>query len=668
MSAGRERELAVLIVSYRRADLLDRALASVEKYLPDCRVHVWDNRSAGSPDVAALAERRPDVEWTFSESNVGSVAATNRLAAQVPECDMLQLHPDAELLGPLLAARAELAQPGVAAVSPTVEDPEGDREPWDVARRDQGIVRNLVAGAGWARTLRGRPVVGRLSDLYPATPHEVDGYLAAGCLLVSRDAWTALGGFDEQLFVYGEDATWQPRARAAGWSLRLVDDPDPQVRHAGAGTVADDPLASRRAADLLRTAQVLVLGHEGNRGRGSVYSVGATLLERVQRTRNDMRRRRLAAQAEDAAGRPSVVVTTNGLRLGGAERQRVLLANALVARGHPVTLVCLQTLGLYTAEIDPRVRLLLQPWWHPVVDVPPGDAIVVGGVTNTEIAFALAWRAQGRFGGGRRRWLPATHDPALLDEPTYSAGQAAALRTADGLLVLSRRHHADLTRHQRLTDTVMVAPNGIPAAEPRPFRSGADGPLRFGMLTRIKEYKNPLLLAEALDALGPDRRGEWTLDIFGDGPDKLRLEARTPEHLRDRVRWRGSSPGPDHAFGEVDVLCVPSGFEAFPLVMVEAMTRAVPVMASASGSVGEMLDEGRAGVVVEPVTARAWTAALRTALDDPDGLRRLGEAGRERALALYTDAAMVDDYQRAFARVLGRPIPGGPTDPARVLR
>jgi glycosyltransferase involved in cell wall biosynthesis len=363
-----------------------------------------------------------------------------------------------------------------------------------------------------------------------------------------------------------------------------------------------------------------------------------------------------------------VVVTTNGLRLGGAERQRVLLANQLVERGHPVTMVCLQTLGLYTAELDPRVRLLLQPWWHPVVDVPPGDAIVVGGVTNTEIAFALAWRALGRLGGGRRVWLPATHDPAVVDAPTYSAGQAAALRTADGLLVLSRRHHEDLTRHQQLTDTVMVAPNGIPSAAPRTFREGVHGPLRFGMLTRIVEYKNPLLLADALDALGPERRAEWTLDIFGDGPDLARLEAKTPAHLRDRVRWRGTSPGPDHAFAEIDVLCVPSGFEAFPLVMVEAMARAVPVMASPSGTVAEMLDHGRAGVVVEPVTAEAWTAALRTALDDPDELARLGRAGRERAVELYTDAAMVDDYQRAFARVLDRPIPGAPPDPATVLR
>ena len=661
-TSGRaSRALAVVVVSQGRADLLDRALASVDKWLPDARVHVWDNRSSGTAAVAELAAHRPDVTWTFSDSDRGHIVATNRLMAQVPDCDVLALDPRAELLGPLTRARDALAEPGVAVVSPTVVDPEGRRRPWDVAHRRQSVVRSLVRAAGYAETFRGR----RVSDLYPSAPEEVDGYLAGGALLVSRDAWEALGPLDERFFDHGADATWQRDARAAGWTLRLVDEPEPQVRQSGAETDPDDPLATRRD-DLRRASRVMALGVRRNAGRGSVYSAGEILLEGLQPARRARSRWRRAAAAGRAAGRPSIVITSNGLDLGGAERQRVLLANELVERGHPVTVVVLQKLGPYTAELDPRVRLLMRPWWQPVVDVAGDDAIVVGGVTNTEMGFALGWRAQGRLGGGRRRWLPATHDPAVLDRATYSEAQARALRTADGLVVLSTSHHEDLTRHQQLTDPVMVAPNGIPVADARPYRPATEGgPVRFGMLTRIMEYKNPLLLIDALDAL--DRPGAWTLDIFGDGPDLADLRERTPEHLRDRVRWRGRSSGPDEAFEDMDVLCVPSGFEAFPLVMVEAMIRAVPVMASVSGAVPEMLDDGRAGVVVHPLTRERWTEAVRAVVDDPAGTAALGTAGRERALRHYTVSAMVDDYQRAFARVLDRPVPEGPTEPAAVL-
>jgi glycosyltransferase involved in cell wall biosynthesis len=657
------RELAVLIVSYRRADLLERALASVDKWLPDLRIHVWDNASSGSPKVRELAATRPDITWTFSEFNLGYIAAMNKLMAQVPDCDALQLNPDAELLGPLTAAREVLALPRVAAVSPTVVDPDGRDEPWDVAHREQGVVRNLLNSAGYAKRLRGNV----LSNLYPEPPKDVDGYLTGCCLFISRDAWNALGPFSEEFFVYGEDATWQPDARKAGWTLRLVDSPspdEPQVRHASGGTVSDDPLASVRGDDLLRAAQVIALGLEHNLGRGSLYSLGSTLLERVQRSKRAPRHARLEALATQAAGRPAVVVVTNGLKPGGAERQRVVLANQLVQRGHPVTLVCLQHLGQYVSELDPRVRMLMQPWWQPVVDVADTDeAIVVGGATKTEIGFATAWRALGPVVGQKRYWLPAAHDPAELARPTYTDLQARALRTADGLLVLSAQHHADLTRHQRLTGTVMVAPNGLTPGEPRPTRSGT-GPVRFCMLTRLKAYKNTTLLIRALDALA--RPDEWTLDIFGDGPDRAALEAQTPAYLRGQVRWHGVSPGPDHAFAETDVLCVPSDFEAFPLVIVEAMTRGMPVMASATGSVPEMLDHGGCGVVVSPASVPAWTEALRGALDDRDGLARLGATGRERALAAYTDTAMVDAYERAFVRVLGHPFPGAER-PADVL-
>ncbi|NMO92694.1 glycosyltransferase [Actinomycetospora sp. TBRC 11914] len=645
--------MAVLIVSYRRADLLERALASVDKWIPDARVHIWDNASSGTPAVRELAESRPDVTWTFSDTNLGYIAAMNRLMAQVPDHDALQLNPDAELLGPLTRARAVLAEPGVAAVSPTVIDPDGRDEPWDVAHREQGVVRNLVNAAGYAKRLRGRV----LSNLYEGPHERVDGYLTGCCLFISRDAWNALGPFDESFFVYGEDATWQPDARKAGWSLRLVDDPEPQVRHASGGTVSDDPLASVRGDDLLRAAQVIALGLEHQVGRGTLFSAGATVLERFQRSKRGPRQARLAALAQQAAGRPAVVVLTHGLRTA-AERQRAVLANQLVARGHPVTLVCLDHLGPSVAELDPRVRMLLQPWWQPVVDVADTDeALVVGGTTAPEIGFATTWRTLGRAVGQRRYWLPLAQDPADPDGPTYPDLTARALRTADALLVPSSQHHVDLTRHQWLGGPVLVAPLGISPADPRPARP-TSGRVRFTVVTRLEERGNTTLLIRALDALA--RPDEWSLDVVGDGPDRAVLEAQVPAYLRGQVRWHTDPTGPGEALADADVLCVPGVDDPFPLVALEAMTRGVPVVASATGSVPEVLDHGAAGVVVAPVSVPAWTEALRGVLDDRDRLALLAAAGRTRALEHYTEAAVADAHQRAFVRVLGHPFPGAP--------
>ena len=660
--------LAVLVVSAGAAEELARTLDGVAKHLPGARVLVWCQPLGGDADTdrTGLAAARPEVDWTFAEADAGRVAARNALAARADAdpaagraggtaTDLLLLEPGVELLGPLAAARAVLARPGVAAVAPVPEPDPVDPHPWDaVVRRTPGLVRDLVAHAGIAERLRGR----RAGELLaaPPGPGPLDGVLVGGCLLVSGAARAALGDFNEDFFDRGEDLAWQRAARAAGWTLHLVADPDDragQVRLPGNSLASTEEDRVRREAELERAARVILLGNAGHRGAGTAFAAGVLALDRLLPSARAARRRRTTRVADRAAGLPGVVITSNNLVLGGAERQRILLANELVARGHPVTVVCLKELGRYVTELDPRVRLTLQPFWQPVVDAAdlPGDeAVVVGGVTNTEMGFALAWRALGRARGQRRSWLPATHDPAELDRPTYSPAQARALRAADGLVVLSRQHHADLTRHQRLTDRVVVVPNGIPEPEPLPWRASGDR-IRFGMLTRIKAYKNPLLLVEALAALDDRGLTGWSLDIFGDGPDRAELEARTPAHLADRVRWRGRSSGPDHAFAEIDVLCVPSGFEAFPLVMVEAMARGVPVMAAVSGAIPEMLDDGRAGVIVDPLTREAWTDACAAVLRDPDRIAALGAAGRARALANYTSTAMADRYQRAFAEV-----------------
>lgn len=636
------RALSVLVVSYRRADLLARCLTSVREHLPDRPVHIWDNHSDGSTAVRELADAHPDLRWTFSEHNVGYAAAVNALAERTSPDDMLLLNPDAELTGGVNRCRQALHQPRVAAVSPTVLDHTSGRQRWDIAHRRQTVLRALVSHAGYAEQLRATP----FSDLYPGLPSEVDGYLTGCCLLVSRSAWNELGGFDERFFVYGEETDWQRRARTRGWRLLLVD--EPEVRHSGHGTTTGNEVLARRGVDLLRAGQATVLGLHGNRGPGAAFTAGLMVLDRVQRSHRAVRRHARSTAADRATpGRPSILLTTNQLCLGGAERQRVLLANELAARGWPVTIACLQAFGPLAGELDPTVRLVLTPWWQPVVDLPTDDAVLVTGITNTEAGFATGWRAAGTFARGiRRRWLAATHEPAERGGPTYGRLLGRVVASSDGVIALSPRHWQQITRNQPLHTRHHIAPNGVPAQADRGFAPRS--PLRLGVLSRIVEHKNPHLLIDALAALS---QMDWTLDVFGDGPDRQRLEARTPPTVADRVRWRGWSPGPDHAFADVDVLCVPSRAEAFPMAIVEAMIRGVPVVASAVGSVPDILDDGRAGVLVEPVTRQAWTEALRPLLADPARLSSLARAGWERARAHYTVAAMADAYEAALSTV-----------------
>lgn len=634
-AAPTPRTPAVLIVAYRNPADLRACLRSVGEHLPDLPVLVWDNSVPAEPEMASLAAEFPDVRWYSTGENLGFAAGVNRLAEAAPDHDLLLLNPDAVLRDDLARTRAALGTAGVAAAAPGVRDPDdhdGLRRPWDVAHRPRGLIRSLVSHAGYAERLRGTP----LSDLYSTRPDSVSGYLTGACLAISRDAWNALGPFDEEYFLYGEESDWQTRATDAGWRLVLTEDPG--VDHTGHGTVRNDRSASRRSADLLRANVALNLEHAAGPRVAGAFLVGHSALDRVQRSKRRPRTR---------ATTPSIVITTNRLVFGGAERQHVVLASELARRGHDVTIACMQRFGPLVREIPHGVRVVRQPWWAPALELPAGPQILISGDTNTETGFATLWRAAGR----NRKWLVAAHIPPALDGPTYSTGLAAAMRRADGFIALSDRHWTEATAHQDLGSRHFTAPNGVASAASLggvPPRPAVGDPPRLAMLSRIVEHKNPHLLVEALAGL---REMPWELSIYGDGPDRARLEALTPDDLRDRVHWRGWSPGPDHALAEADLLCVPSRSEAFPLVILEAMARKVPVVASSVCAVPDMLDHGRAGALVDDVSVTGWRDALAALLERPEEWAALGENGFDRMRERYTIEAMADAYEAAFAGV-----------------
>lgn len=400
MTATGARHLDVLIVNYGSPALLDRCLRSVRRHLPAEQVRVWDNRSSASAEVRRLATGYPEVDWTFSDEGIGFAAGMNRLVAR-SDRDTLMLNPDAELTGPLVRTRAALLGERVGAVSPAVVDPSGRTERWDVAHRRQTVGRILLNHAGYANRLRRTP----LSDLYPAPPREVSGYITGCGLLVRRDAWDSVGPLDERFFVYGEDPDWQRRAQRRGWRILFED--EPEVRH---GTEpGDEGPPPQRSRDLRAANTAVALGLRNGRGPGTLVIAGDLLLNRVQRSKRRAGAAALQRRAATSGGRHDVIITTPSLDAGEPAQPRVEMANALIGRGHAVTVVCTEGFGDLQRVLDPAVRLLLRPWWLPFVDVVGDEAVLVSGSTPAERRFARAWS---RIGGGRRSAV------AMEDLPT----------------------------------------------------------------------------------------------------------------------------------------------------------------------------------------------------------------------------------------------------------
>jgi glycosyltransferase involved in cell wall biosynthesis len=108
-------------------------------------------------------------------------------------------------------------------------------------------------------------------------------------------------------------------------------------------------------------------------------------------------------------------------------------------------------------------------------------------------------------------------------------------------------------------------------------------------------------------------------------------------------------------FASAEIACIPSLYEGFSLPAVEAMASGTPIVASRVGALPEVLGtDGACADLVPPADVDALTGALGELLDSPEKRRSLGQAGRARAINVFSWEAVaaqtVGVYEQAIAR------------------
>ena len=165
-------------------------------------------------------------------------------------------------------------------------------------------------------------------------------------------------------------------------------------------------------------------------------------------------------------------------------------------------------------------------------------------------------------------------------------------------------------------ERVVVKPNFVDVpVQPRQPRQG----LLF--VGRLSQEKGVHGLAAAA-ASSPDVE----LSIAGDGPDAAVFDAAP------HVRRLGRVPADDvlKHMGRAVALVLPSiCYENFPRTIVEAFACGTPVIASRLGAMGELVEHGRTGLLVNPADAAAWSDAMRWAQDHPAEMAAMGDNARQ---------------------------------------
>ncbi len=186
---------------------------------------------------------------------------------------------------------------------------------------------------------------------------------------------------------------------------------------------------------------------------------------------------------------------------------------------------------------------------------------------------------------------------------------------------------------------------GLRAApdEPAPY----EGPPRLLCVGRLVPIKGHSVLFEAF-ARAREVLPELTLDLAGAGPLEEELRAAAPEGVRFLGRVTPVAP----AIEEHTAVVVPSLGEGFGMVALEAMERARPVLASDVGGLPELVVDGETGLIVPRCDAAALAAAIVRVAGEPELARRLGEAGRRRALAEFSEERCIERTAELYRPLL----------------
>jgi glycosyltransferase involved in cell wall biosynthesis len=194
--------------------------------------------------------------------------------------------------------------------------------------------------------------------------------------------------------------------------------------------------------------------------------------------------------------------------------------------------------------------------------------------------------------------------------------------------------------------------NAFAVVPPQPLADSlASDIVTIGFVGRLVDQKGCEDLISAFGVLVAER-APVRLMLVGDGPMRPRLERRVRElGLAGRVEFLGLRPDGPALMASMDVVAVPSLFEPFGIVAVEAMVQARPVVASAVGGLTETVEDGVTGRLVPAGNPQRLADALRDVVRSSEMRVRMGQAARHRALDLFAPELTIAAYSQIYAEL-----------------
>ena len=174
----------------------------------------------------------------------------------------------------------------------------------------------------------------------------------------------------------------------------------------------------------------------------------------------------------------------------------------------------------------------------------------------------------------------------------------------------------------------------------------------IGIIGRLVEQKGQAYFLEMMLILKQNYPNIKSL-VIGDGPLKENLIRKTKElHLEENVIFTGLRNDVADLLKAIDILVSSSTYEGLPMILLEAMAAAKPIVATRVGGNPEIIDEGKTGFLVPAKDPQALANRVSALLNNSEYAQRIGKSAQEKVHNLYSIEKMLQDTENIYDKLL----------------
>ena len=355
----------------------------------------------------------------------------------------------------------------------------------------------------------------------------------------------------------------------------------------------------------------------------------------------------------------------NGEHFSGAERVQDLLASALPDFGYEVGFVCLKPkkfpevrtseTPLFNLNMNSkfdfrcykRVVQMVREHGYQVLHAHTPRTLMIGSMAAKRLGCPLVYHVHSPVGRDSNRGLMNRLNTTM---------EKYSLKRVDRMVCVSNSLQGYMEELGHPSEKLRVVSNGVAPMESAQPRTASKGVWTIGTMALFRPRKGTEVLLDALKIL-KDKGTEVKLRAVGpfETPEYEAEIMKQVERLEigDMIEWTGFQTDVNQQLDLMDLFVLPSLYgEGLPMVVLEAMANAVPVVAANVEGIPEAVRDGVDGLIFEPANPQDLADKLTSIIGDDERLTQMSRSALRRQREKLSDAAMAEGVAKVYDELL----------------